>query len=28
VSYAWGRITAAEKERKKKRKGKREPTYD
>jgi hypothetical protein len=28
VSYAWGRILAAEKERKKKRKGKREPTYD
>lgn len=28
VSYAWGRITAAEKERKKKRKGKPQPTFD
>lgn len=27
VSYAWGRIAVAEKERKKKRKGQREPTY-
>jgi hypothetical protein len=28
VSYEWGRISAAEKERKKKRKGKRKATYD
>jgi hypothetical protein len=28
VSYEWGRISAAAKERKKKRKGKREATYD
>jgi hypothetical protein len=28
VSYEWGRIAAADKERKRKRKGKREPTFD
>jgi hypothetical protein len=28
VSYEWGRIGAADKERKRKRKGKREPTFD
>ena len=28
VSYEWGRIGTRDKERKKKRKGKREPTYD
>jgi hypothetical protein len=27
VSYAWGRIAVAEKERKKRRKGFKEPTY-
>ncbi len=28
VSYEWGRIGAADKERKRKRKGRREPTFD
>lgn len=28
VSYEWGRIASADKERKRKRKGKREPTFD